>query len=144
MVSRQTKSARVATFDKQQQENAVSTRRDGERFLRSDKIDDEGNLVESYNTDNEERGFQSAAKLAAEKLAAQLGTKWKALTNKDFRNLQLFLNVKTSFEKLYKKGATPFKLMTEMNHNGIAKVGSIDERWGDYLKFWVKKNHGEI
>ncbi|KAG3111506.1 hypothetical protein PI125_g9055 [Phytophthora idaei] len=124
--SSQTKLASVASPGTLQLDNAVLTRGDGERLLRVHKTDDESNKIGNYNTDSEERGFQSTAKSASAKLAKKLATKWKTVTNKDFRNLNLFLNEQATFEELYKKGATPFKLFTEMDHNGIAKVGKID------------------
>ncbi|KAF1789624.1 hypothetical protein JG687_00017115 [Phytophthora cactorum] len=142
--SSQTKLASVASPGTLQLDNAVLTRGDGERLLRVHKTDDESNKIGNYITDSEERGFQSTAKSASAKLVKKLATKWKTMTNKDIRNLKLFLNEQATFEELYKKGATPFKLFTEMDHNGIAKVGKIDVRWGAYMDFWVKKNTGVI
>ncbi|KAG2788248.1 hypothetical protein Pcac1_g2570 [Phytophthora cactorum] len=124
--SSQTKLASVASPGTLQLDNAVLTRGDGERLLRVHKTDDESNKIGNYITDSEERGFQSTAKSASAKLVKKLATKWKTMTNKDIRNLKLFLNEQATFEELYKNGATPFKLFTEMDHNGIAKVGKID------------------
>ncbi|ETI45160.1 hypothetical protein F441_10086 [Phytophthora nicotianae CJ01A1] len=142
--STQMKPANIASLGVIQPDNAASTRSDDERFLGAHKTDDGGKNIGSYNTGSEEREFQSAAKAASTKLTTKLGTEWKKITNKDFRNLLLFLDEKTTFAKLYRKGATPFKLFTEMNHRGILKEGVISVRWSNYMDYWVKRNTGLI
>ncbi|GMF09180.1 unnamed protein product [Phytophthora lilii] len=92
------------------------------------------------DTDREERGYKEVAI----KVASALKTKAKVLTNKDFRNLKLFMKDSTTFDKLYTEKATPFNLFREMERNDIVKEGKIAQRWNDYLNFWVKKNAGEL
>nr|QMU24826.1 PaRXLR2 [Phytophthora agathidicida] len=137
---KQTKLEKVASLNSV---DAATIQGNSKRFLRTRKTDDTDVNGESYDADSEERGVKDTiAKQLGPERTKKLVTMWKTATNKDFRNMRLFLNEKTTFEELYKKKATPYKLSTAMAHNEVPKVGAIDERWGKYLKYWVNRNAG--
>lgn len=117
---------------------------DGGRFLRGYRFDDKNNRIYTHIAINEDREYQSTANVVSSKLVAKLLTTWKTMTDKDFQNLQLFLNKETTLEKLYRKGATPFKLFTGINRNGIPNEGAIRARWEKYFDFWVAKKNAAL
>ncbi|ETM37097.1 hypothetical protein L914_16326, partial [Phytophthora nicotianae] len=149
--SRRTEMENTASVNANSLNNAVSVRSSGERLLRTHRTDSEGN---SNNTDQEEREIQNTVTAATAKIIANLGTKWKTLTNDDFRNMKLFLKAvskdadDTAYDMLFRKGATPYKLFTEMRHNGIDTEAAINAKikalWAGYFTYWVKRNAGEI
>ncbi|POM67210.1 Secreted RxLR effector peptide protein [Phytophthora palmivora] len=107
------------------------------RFLGTHKNEIVAGKDDTYDTESEERGLQyNTVQDIAKKLRAEAGIKWKTLTDKDFRNYKLFMGG-ASFEKLYKKGATPFKLFTQLGKNDIDKTTT---RYYAYEDYWVWRN----
>ncbi|POM66344.1 Secreted RxLR effector peptide protein [Phytophthora palmivora] len=110
------------------------------RFLRTHKNEIEADKDDNYDADSEERGLQyNTVQDFAKKLRVKSGTKWKILTDKDFRNYKLFMGG-ASFEKLYKKGAIPFKLFTQLEKD---KINKTTTRYSEYFDYWVKRNENK-